>query len=98
VAGEGELAALDCGDAGALACAAYALALTAPDDALRILYEATIVARQQTALYGTREIWVRGVDVDSAKRKLVEAENQLNRLGVSAPVERWRRRAGGGGW
>lgn len=42
----------DCTKSGDLARSAYALALTAPEEALRLLYEAFQLARQQTALYG----------------------------------------------
>lgn len=79
---DGGITELDCSKAADLARAAFALALTQPDEALRVVFEATKLARQQTALYGTREIWARGCENESVKRKLVEAENALNSVGL----------------
>lgn len=50
---EGGVAELDCSKQGSLPTAAFALALIQPDEALRVVYEAFRLARQQTALYGT---------------------------------------------
>ena len=46
------------------AIAAFALAATYPEEAWRILVDATLFCRTQTALYGTREIWMRSKETE----------------------------------
>jgi len=50
------------------------------EDAQRLLGDALNFARSQTALFGTRELWVREKELDAAKRRLVEADNRMNTL------------------
>lgn len=50
------------------------------EEAMRVSAEALIFARSQSALYGTREVWVRIKDVETLQRRVVEAENKLNTM------------------
>ena len=63
--------------------ALFGFAVFHSPDVLRAISEAVTFARAQTALYGTREIWVKAKEADTAKRRLVEAENRTRTLQVS---------------
>lgn len=52
VSDDGGVSELDCTRASAMATAAFALAVTQPEEAARVLQEAAALARAQTALYG----------------------------------------------
>lgn len=44
--------------------ATFALCATFPEEAWRIFVEASVFCRTQTALYGTREIWIRAKETE----------------------------------
>ena len=78
--GEGDIVELQ-GDKSPAGCLrAFSLAAFHPETAQRLLTDALSFARAQTALYGTREVWVKGQEGDGLKRRLVEAENRLHTL------------------
>ena len=62
----------------AAACFAYTAFSTA--DALPVIIEALQFARAQTALYGTREIWLRAKEAEGIQRRVVETENRVHSL------------------
>ena len=59
---------------------AFALAVFHPEDAQRLASDALTWARSQTALYGTRECWLKSQEVEGLKRRLTEADNRLHTL------------------
>jgi hypothetical protein len=63
-----------------VAIAVFSMAAFHSEDAMRVSAEALVFARSQSALYGTREVWVQKKDVETLQRRVVEAENQLNTM------------------
>jgi hypothetical protein len=60
----------------------FAFSVFYPEDALRLVSDAAVLARTQTALYGTREGWVKAQEGDGLKRRLTEADNRINSMAV----------------
>ena len=60
----------------------FAFAAFHCDDALRLVHDGVSFARAQTALFGTRELWVKDRELDGMKRRIIEADNRINTLMV----------------
>ncbi len=65
-----------------VAIALYGYASFHGAEAERISADAAAFARGQTALYGTRETWVKSQEGAALKRRVIEAENKLNSMRV----------------
>ena len=78
VDGEGGLVELDAGATPEAAAACFSFAAFHLGDAQPVFADAVAFARAQTALYGTRELWLRDKDAEALQRRVVEAENKLH--------------------
>ena len=64
----------------------FAFAAFHCDDALRLVHDGVSFARGQTALLGTRELWVKEREADGMKRRIIEADTRINTLMVRPRV------------
>ena len=78
--GEGSLIELIPDHSPEMAVKVFAFGAFFSEDGQRLMADAATFARGQTALYGTRELWLKEKEMDAMKRRIVEADNRINTL------------------
>ena len=78
VEGDGGLVELDAAASPEAAAACFAFAAFHLGDAQPVFADAVTFARAQTALYGTREVWLKDKDAEALQQRVVAVENRLH--------------------